>query len=209
MSWPSVPSSGSGASVSPFPVDRMVGEAISAREKVRPVQAKLCDRKKGGMIDFLFLHRMRHLGPYFLNPRLIPRLCKKAGVPQRDLRGEITSHRVRSTESVPKKRGNSKDLGHGYCTYDFFDQCPHRMACAKCSFYMPKGSTASALLEGKNNLLRMRQEIPLTEAEVAAVDDRASALESLLKRLANVPTPGGLTPLQLSYGAKAESEAAD
>jgi hypothetical protein len=31
------------------------------------------------------------------------------------------------------------DLGHGYCTYDFFDQCPHRMACAKCSFYNPKG----------------------------------------------------------------------
>jgi hypothetical protein len=29
------------------------------------------------------------------------------------------------------------DLGHGYCTYDFFDQCPHRMACAKCSFYVP------------------------------------------------------------------------
>ena len=27
------------------------------------------------------------------------------------------------------------DLGHGYCTYDFFDQCPHRMACAKCGFY--------------------------------------------------------------------------
>ena len=40
------------------------------------------------------------------------------------------------------------------------------LACAKRSFYMPKGSTASALVEGKNNLLRMRQEIPLTEAEV-------------------------------------------
>jgi len=36
------------------------------------------------------------------------------------------------------------DLGHGYCTYDFFDQCPHRMACAKCSFYLPKESTAAA-----------------------------------------------------------------
>ena len=24
------------------------------------------------------------------------------------------------------------DLGHGYCTYDFFAKCPHRMACAKC-----------------------------------------------------------------------------
>jgi len=78
------------------------------------------------------------------------------------------------------------------------------MACAKCSFYMPKGSTASALLEGKDNLLRMRQEIPLTEAEVAAVDDGASALESLLKRLADVPTPSGPTPLQLSDRSRAE-----
>jgi hypothetical protein len=101
------------------------------------------------------------------------------------------------------------DLGHGYCTYDFFDQCPHRMACAKCSFYMPKGSTASALLEGKNNLLPMRQEIPLTDAEAAAVDDGASALDSLLKRLANVPTPAGPTPLQLSDGGTTASEAAD
>nr|MDV0598116.1 integrase [Enterobacter sp. 23-M-SZ-13] len=30
------------------------------------------------------------------------------------------------------------DLGHGLCSYDFFEQCPHRMACAKCSFYLPK-----------------------------------------------------------------------
>jgi hypothetical protein len=73
---------------------------------------------------------------------------------------------------------------------------------------MPKGSTASALLEGKNNLLRMRQEIPLTDAEVAAVDDGAYALESLLKRLANVPTPGGPTALQLSDGTRTEGEAA-
>jgi hypothetical protein len=34
------------------------------------------------------------------------------------------------------------------------------MACAKCSFYLPQESTAAALLEGKSNLLRMRQEIP-------------------------------------------------
>ena len=32
------------------------------------------------------------------------------------------------------------DLGHGYCSYDFFEQCPHRIACAKCSFYLPKES---------------------------------------------------------------------
>jgi integrase len=89
------------------------------------------------------------------------------------------------------------DLGHGYCTYDFFDQCPHRMACAKCSFYQPKDSTAAFLLEGKNNLLRMRHEIPLGESEIAALDDGVSALESLLGRLANVPTPAGPTPLEL------------
>ena len=23
------------------------------------------------------------------------------------------------------------DLGHGFCTYSFFEQCPHRMACAR------------------------------------------------------------------------------
>ena len=105
-------------------------------------------------------------------------------------------------ESVRNGRATTEpwkfyDLGHGYCTYDFFDQCPHRMACAKCSFYLPKESTAAALLEGKSNLLRLRQEIPLTEAEVAAVEDGVSALESLLSRLANIPTPSGKTPLQL------------
>ena len=101
------------------------------------------------------------------------------------------------------------DLGHGYCTYDFFDQCPHRMACAKCSFYVPKGSTMAALLEGKNNLLRMRQEIPLSDAELAALDDGVSALESLLSRLADVPTPAGPTPLQLRDTALVQIEAAD
>jgi hypothetical protein len=88
------------------------------------------------------------------------------------------------------------DLGHGYCSYDFFEQCPHRMACAKCSFYVSKASTAAALLEGKSNLLRMRQEIPLTDAEIVALDDGVSAL-ALLNRLADVPTPSGKTPLQI------------
>jgi hypothetical protein len=259
------------------PVDGVVGQAINAWERVRPVQAKLCDQKTGEMVDFLFLHRMRPLGEFFLNHGLIPRLCRKAGVPQNDLRGKITSHRARSTiatqlfnakepmslfelqewlghrmpsstqryaKITPTKLMKSYsdagyfsrnlraievlidqekvrsgvsageawkfyDLGHGYCTYDFFDQCPHRMACAKCSFYMPKGSTASALLEGKSNLLRMRQEIPLNDAELAALDDGVSALESLLSRLADVPTPAGPTPLQLRDTALIQIKAAD
>ncbi len=86
------------------------------------------------------------------------------------------------------------DQGHGYCTYDFFDQCPHRMACARCSFYRPKGSGQAQLLEGKANLLRMRQELELTGEEVAAVDEGIGAFERLLEKLAEVPTPDGVVP---------------
>jgi hypothetical protein len=89
------------------------------------------------------------------------------------------------------------DLGHGLCTYDFFDQCPHRMACAKCAFYRPKESSHALLLEGKANLLRLRQDIPLTDDERAAVDDGLAALEKLCSELTDVPTPGGPTPRQL------------
>jgi hypothetical protein len=93
------------------------------------------------------------------------------------------------------------DLGHGYCSYDFFDQCPHRMACAKCSFYRPKTSTEGHLLEGKANLLRLRQHIPLQEMEIAAIDDGIAAFDSLLDRLADVPTPAGPTPRELQTQA--------
>jgi hypothetical protein len=89
------------------------------------------------------------------------------------------------------------DLGHGYCTYDFFEQCPHRMACAKCDFYMPKQSSAAQMLEGKANLLRLLQEIPLGEAEEAAVEDGVAAYENLLLKLADVPTPAGPTQRQI------------
>jgi integrase len=89
------------------------------------------------------------------------------------------------------------DLGHGYCTYDFFDQCAHRMACAKCSFYLPKESSAASLLEGKENLLRLRQRIPLLEAEIAAIDDGVQCFDALLRGLETVPTPTGQTPSEL------------
>ncbi len=90
------------------------------------------------------------------------------------------------------------DLGHGYCTYSFFEQCPHRMACARCDFYLPKGSTRGQLLEAKGNLQRMLATIPLTEEERAAVEEGEGALDQLLERLVDVPTPAGPTPRQLT-----------
>jgi len=89
------------------------------------------------------------------------------------------------------------DLGHGYCTYSFFEQCPHRMACARCDFYVPKASAEGQLLEAKEHLQRMLAMIPLTEEEQAAVEEGSAALDHLLKRLADVPTPAGPTPREL------------
>jgi integrase len=89
------------------------------------------------------------------------------------------------------------DLGHGLCTYSFFEQCPHRMACARCDFYVPKDSTKAQLLEAKGNLQRMLAEIQLTDDERNAVTDGATAVDHLLERLADVPTPAGPTPRQM------------
>jgi hypothetical protein len=89
------------------------------------------------------------------------------------------------------------DLGHGYCAYTFFEQCPHRMACARCDFYTPKHSSTAQLLEAKQNLQRMLTVIPLTDDERAAVDDGHAALHKLLQRLADVPTPAGTTPREI------------
>lgn len=89
------------------------------------------------------------------------------------------------------------DLGHGYCTYDFFDQCAHRMACAKCSFYEPKASGRMQALEAQGNLKRMRQEIPLTDTEREAVDDGERLMANLAAGLKRIPTPDGRTPQQI------------
>jgi hypothetical protein len=53
------------------------------------------------------------------------------------------------------------------------------------------------ILEGKANLLRMKQELSLTEEEVAAVDEGLAALDTLQQKLTDVPTPAGPTPRQL------------
>jgi integrase len=85
------------------------------------------------------------------------------------------------------------DLGHGYCNNDFFVHCAHRMACARCTFYLPKDSTQAQLLEAKGHLRHMMQSIELTDAEVAAVSGDLEALENLLQSLQSVSTPDGQT----------------
>jgi hypothetical protein len=72
------------------------------------------------------------------------------------------------------------------------------MACARCDFYLPKDSAKAQMLEGKDNLLRLRQEIALNESELAAVEEGVAAYERLIDKLRDVPTPAGATPRQMS-----------
>ncbi|MCI3270628.1 tyrosine-type recombinase/integrase [Streptomyces sp. 7R015] len=252
------------------PVDPILGQALDAWQSIRPVQPKFTDRRTGELVDPLFAFRARKVSSVYINNTVIPMLCRKAGVPAADVRGNITSHRARST--IASQLYNAKepmtlfelqawlghrspqstqfyakispttltrayddagyfsrnvrtievlvdrdavasgaaaagepwqhyDLGHGYCTYTFFEQCQHRMACARCDFYTPKDSSKAQLLEAKGNLLKMRASIPLTEDEQAAVDDGQAALDRLLDRLADTPTPAGPTPRQLDLPA--------
>ncbi|WP_267432218.1 site-specific integrase [Erwinia psidii] len=153
----------------------------------------------------------------YINKSLVPLLCKKAGIPEQDARGRITSRRARATiasqlynareplavfelqkwqdhaspestrhyvEITPTRLAAS--LGKaGYfersrrmvsvlpdqnailaglpkpgnpgvittwvtvCAATIFAQCPHRMACAKCSFYLPRNSSEAQYREGK------------------------------------------------------------
>jgi integrase len=248
------------------PVDPLVGQAIEAWQALRPEQPQTLDPKTNEHVDMLFAVRTQRVARNYINRTIIPALCGKAGVPTSDVRGNITSHRARST--IASQLYNAKepmtlfelqawlghrtpnttqhyakitpntltkayteagyfarnmrtievlidrdavtsgaaadgepwqhyDLGHGWCTYTFFEQCPHRMACAHCDFYTPKGSAKGQLLEAKENLERMLTSIPLSDDERAAVDDGQAALDSLLSRLTDVPTPSGSTPREI------------
>src|ERR1700728_3273455 len=90
------------------PVDRIVGEAIAAWEKIRPKGVTLSDPKIGELVDFLFLIRLTREGISYLNKTLIPTHCKKAGVPLADVRSNIASHRACST--IASQLYNAREL---------------------------------------------------------------------------------------------------
>ncbi len=92
------------------------------------------------------------------------------------------------------------DLGHSLCANPFYEQCPHRLAGARCPFYRPKPSTLEANAEGAarlRNMTQMQQALTLTDDELAAVMEGAELLQALVDKLIDVPTSGGLTPRQL------------
>ncbi len=80
------------------PVHPLVGKRINEWEQVRPKeQLREIDPKTGESVQFLFSYRGKRIWDGYINEVLIPLLCRKAGIPEQDSRGQITSHRARAT----------------------------------------------------------------------------------------------------------------
>ncbi|HVH30588.1 MAG TPA: hypothetical protein VNA31_02830 [bacterium] len=154
-------------------------------------------------LSFYMGHRSPATTQYYvrITPTKLAKAYSDAGYFARNLRAiEVLVDRdaVQRGAAAAGEPWQYFDLGHGYCTYSFFEQCQHRMACARCDFYVPKSSTRSQLLEARTNLQRMLVEIPLLDEERAAMEEGQSAVDRLLERLADVPTPAGPTPRQIA-----------
>jgi hypothetical protein len=257
-------------------VHPLVGKRIHEWEQVRPrEQLPVVDSKTGEVVQLLFFYRGTRVWTGYINDSLIPMLCRKADIPERDSRGKITSHRARATiasmlynakhplsifelkEYLGHKHLSSTqhytqvdptklasrvvqtgyleqnlatievllnqdavlsgaaargevwkyyDLGHGYCTNTFWAECKHRMACARCPFYRPKSATLDQLLEGKANLVRMLEYVQLTEDEHLLVTEGIELHQTLIERLADLPTPVGPTPRALENNGQREAK---
>lgn len=85
------------------------------------------------------------------------------------------------------------DLGDSYCTNPFWSTCPHRMACARCDFNLPKASARGLALEARGSLQRLLEEVPLTDDERAAAEGDEAAVRGLIAKLDGEPTPDGRT----------------
>jgi integrase len=79
-------------------VHTLVGKRINEWEQLRPSkQLQEIDGKTSEAVQFLFFYRGQRISSSYINRSLIPVLCRKANIPEKDSRGKITSHRARST----------------------------------------------------------------------------------------------------------------
>ena len=79
------------------PVAAVVQEVVEAWLAERPAQPKRLDKKTGHLVDYLLSYKGRQVSTVYINKAVIPMLCRKAGVPEADAKGRITSHRGRSS----------------------------------------------------------------------------------------------------------------
>jgi hypothetical protein len=112
--------------------------------------------------------------------------------------GVMNLHRgLGSTRQTEQAQPWRYDLGHGYCRYEFFAQCPHRLACARCDYYEPKDSQAVLIFEAQGNLVRLRQDLLLTDEEREAIDGDVLTFQKLRAKRWDSATPAGPSPRAL------------
>jgi len=79
-------------------------------------------------------------------------------------------------------------LGDGaYCANPAWASCPHRLACLKCPMYVPKET--AQLIEARDGVLRLMQEVPLTAEEKSVAEGDVQALTRYIEGRKDVPPP--------------------
>ncbi len=85
------------------------------------------------------------------------------------------------------------DLGDSFCTNPFWSTCPHRMACARCDFNLPKESSRAQALEARTSVQRLLEEVPLSDDERTAAEGDRDAVDRLIGKLEDQVTLDGRT----------------
>lgn len=142
------------------PVHPLVGKRINEWEQVRPKEQQYeVDLKTGEAVQFLFSYRGKRIWRGYINETLIPLLCRKAGIPEQDSRGTITSHRARAT--IASMLYNAKEplsvfeikeyLGHKYLSstqsYLFVDPTKLASKVVKAGYLEQNLATIEVLLD--------------------------------------------------------------
>ncbi|WP_211228511.1 hypothetical protein [Glycomyces tenuis] len=126
-----------------------------------------------------------------LTPAPLTQAYEDAGYFERNLR---TIEVLIDREAADGEPWQHYDLGHGYCRYAFFEQCPHRTACARCDFHIPKDAAKTHLREAKDHLQQMRTAIPLTRRRAGRRRRRTAS-----------PRPAPRTPRRYSNPTRAHA----
>lgn len=79
-------------------------------------------------------------------------------------------------------------LGDGaYCANPAWASCPHRMACLKCPMFVAKET--AQLIEARDGILRLMQEVPLTDEEKSVAEGDVKALNRYIENRKQIPPP--------------------
>lgn len=171
--------------------------AITSHRARSTIATQLANAEQGMSLTDLqqwLGHKTAESTQYYLemNPHTLTKAYLDAGYFERNLRSIrvlVDQSALQTGNGLLEDRWLYYDLGHGYCSYSFFQRCPHRMVCKQCSYYLPKASHLAQMLEARDHLLEAHETIELSAAEQEAVETDLTRLKVWIDRLQSIPTP--------------------